>query len=102
MARFGTGINPSLGRIDYTPYMQGAIAGGQSIAQGIASLGQAAGNAIRDYKKKKEEEQNIANTIFSKPTLRKIQLPILYLQIKMGTLMKMPQKQLLAALAPMA
>jgi hypothetical protein len=72
MARFGTGINPSLGRIDYTPYMQGAIAGGQSIAQGIASLGQAAGNAIRDYKKKKEEEQNIANTIsFLKTNFKK-------------------------------
>jgi len=46
MARFGTNINASLGRIDYTPYMQGAVAGSQAIGQGIAALGQAAGKAI--------------------------------------------------------
>lgn len=63
MARFGTGINASLGRIDYTPYMQGSMAGSQAIAQGIASLGQAAGSAIRDYKQKKEEEKKIGETI---------------------------------------
>ncbi len=27
MARFGTGINASLGAINYTPYMQGSMAG---------------------------------------------------------------------------
>jgi hypothetical protein len=63
MARFGTGINASLGAINYTPYMQGSIAGSQAIAQGIASLGQAAGSAIRDYKQKKEEEKKIGETI---------------------------------------
>jgi hypothetical protein len=63
MARFGTGIRPELGRIDYTPYMQGSMAGSQAIAQGIASLGQAAGSAIRDYKQKKEEEKKIGETI---------------------------------------
>lgn len=63
MARFGTGINASLGAINYTPYMQGALAGSQSIAQGIASLGQTAGAAIRDYKQKKEEEKKIGETI---------------------------------------
>lgn len=63
MARFGTGINASLGAINYTPYMQGSIAGSQAIAQGIASLGQAAGSAIRDYKQKKEEEKKIGDTI---------------------------------------
>lgn len=63
MARFGTGINASLGAINYTPYMQGAMAGSQSIAQGIASLGQIAGGAIRDYKQKKEEEKKIGETI---------------------------------------
>jgi hypothetical protein len=63
MARFGTGINASLGAINYTPYMQGSMAGSQAIAQGIASIGQAAGGAIRDYKQKKEEEKKISNTI---------------------------------------
>jgi hypothetical protein len=43
--------------------MQGSIAGSQAIAQGIASLGQAAGSAIRDYKQKKEEEKKIGETI---------------------------------------
>ena len=57
MARFGTGINASLGAINYTPYMQGAIAGSQSIAQGIAALGQAAGGAINTYYAKKEEDK---------------------------------------------
>jgi len=63
MARFGTGIQAGLGAINYAPYMQGAVAGSQSIAQGIASLGQAAGSAIRDYKQKKEEEKKIGETI---------------------------------------
>jgi hypothetical protein len=57
MARIGTGIRPELGRIDYTPYMQGALAGSQSIAQGIATLGQIAGKSINDYYAKKEEEK---------------------------------------------
>lgn len=63
MARIGTGINASLGAINYTPYMQGAMAGSQAIGQGIAALGQAAGSAIRDYKQKKEEEKKIGETI---------------------------------------
>ncbi len=57
MARFGTGINASLGAINYAPYMQGAVAGSQSIAQGIASLGQAASGAINTYYAKKEEDK---------------------------------------------
>lgn len=56
MARFGTGIQAGLGAINYAPYMQGAVAGSQSIAQGIAALGQAAGGAINTYYAKKEEE----------------------------------------------
>ena len=56
MARFGTGIQAGLGAINYAPYMQGAVAGSQSIAQGIASLGQAASGAINTYYAKKEEE----------------------------------------------
>jgi len=57
MARFGTGINASLGAVNYTPYMQGALAGSQAIAQGIATLGQAATSSIKDYYAKKEEEK---------------------------------------------
>lgn len=57
MARFGTGIQAGLGAINYTPYMQGAMAGSQSIAQGIASLGQAASGAINTYYAKKEEDK---------------------------------------------
>jgi len=63
MARFGSNINASLGAINYTPYLQGSLAGSQAIAQGIASLGQAAGSAIRDYKQKKEQEKKIGETI---------------------------------------
>ena len=68
MARFGTGINASLGAINYTPYMQGALAGSQSIAQGIAALGQSAGAGISNYFKAKEEddlEKALGNTELS-------------------------------------
>jgi hypothetical protein len=63
MARIGENVQAGLGRIDYTPYLQGSLAGSQAIAQGIASLGQAAGSAIRDYKQKKEQEKKIGETI---------------------------------------
>lgn len=39
MARFGTNIQAGLGRIDYTPYAQGAIAGSQAIGRGIEAVG---------------------------------------------------------------
>ena len=57
MAVFGQGINPALGRIDYTPYAQGAVAGAQGIAQGIAALGQGAAQGVQNYLKRKEEKQ---------------------------------------------
>lgn len=57
MAVFGQGINPALGRIDYTPYAQGAMAGAQGIAQGIAALGQGAAQGVQNYLKRKEEKQ---------------------------------------------
>jgi hypothetical protein len=59
MATFGQGINPSLGRIDYSGYQQGAMAGSQAVGQGIAALGQAAGTAIQNYYKKQQEKQVI-------------------------------------------
>lgn len=56
MARIGTGINASLGAIDYTPYLKGSVAGSEAIGRGIAALGAGAGAAIERYKKTKEEE----------------------------------------------
>jgi len=52
----GSQINPSLGAINYTPYMQGAVAGSQAIGQGIANLGQSFATSIEKYYKKKEEK----------------------------------------------
>jgi hypothetical protein len=57
MAAFGQGINPALGRIDYSPYAQGAAMGAQGIAQGIAALGQGAAIGVQNYLKRKEEKQ---------------------------------------------
>lgn len=53
----GQGINPALGRIDYSPYAQGAVIGAQGIAQGIAALGQGAAMGVQNYLKRKEEKQ---------------------------------------------
>lgn len=55
----GSQINPSLGAINYTPYMQGAVAGAQSIGQGIANLGQGIASGIEGYYKKKEEKAQL-------------------------------------------
>lgn len=63
MAVFGQGINPALGRIDYTPYAQGAAMGAQGIAQGIAALGQGAAQGVQNYLKRKEEKQQEEATI---------------------------------------
>lgn len=63
MAVFGQGINPALGRIDYTPYAQGAVAGAQGIAQGLAALGQGAAQGVQNYLKRKEEKQQEEATI---------------------------------------
>lgn len=57
MAAFGQGINPALGRIDYTPYAQGAAMGAQGIAQGIAGFGQSVSQGISNFLKKKEEKE---------------------------------------------
>jgi hypothetical protein len=55
----GSQINPALGAINYTPYMQGAVAGGQAIGQGIANLGQSVASGIEGYYKKKEEKAQL-------------------------------------------
>jgi len=53
----GSQINPALGAINYTPYMQGAVAGAQAIGQGIANLGQSVATGIEQYRKKQEDKQ---------------------------------------------
>ena len=57
MARIGTGINASLGAIDYTPFLKGSVAGSEALGRGIAALGEGAGKAIDRYKKTKQEEE---------------------------------------------
>lgn len=57
MAIIGQGVQAGLGRIDYSPYMQGAVAGAQGIAQGLASFGQSVGSGIQNYLKKQEEKK---------------------------------------------
>ena len=67
-------VNPALGRIDYTPYAQGAVAGAQGIAQGIAGFGQGVSQGIREFLKKKEEKelekQGISVEVVDPRTLR--------------------------------
>jgi len=53
MAIIGQGVQAGLGRVDYTPYLQGAMAGAQGIAQGIAGIGRSAADAIQEYQKNK-------------------------------------------------
>jgi hypothetical protein len=57
MAIIGQGVQAGLGRIDYSPYMQGAVAGAQGIAQGLAGFGQSVGSGIQNYLKKQEEKK---------------------------------------------
>jgi len=66
MARFGSNINASLGAINYTPYLQGSLAGSQAIGQGIAGLGKGIGGAIEEYQKKKEERDTYSSLFESK------------------------------------
>lgn len=57
MAIIGQNVQAGLGRIDYTPYLQGASMGAQGIAQGIASIGQGAAKGIQDYFRKQEQDK---------------------------------------------
>jgi hypothetical protein len=66
MAIIGQGVQAGLGRIDYSPYMQGAVAGAQGIAQGIASLGQNVAKGFEQYalkQEKKKQEESATNTV---------------------------------------
>ena len=66
MAIIGQGVQAGLGRIDYSPYMQGAVAGAQGIAQGLASLGQNVAKGFEQYtlkQEKKKQEESATNTV---------------------------------------
>jgi hypothetical protein len=63
MFQTGSQINPALGRVDYSAYTQGAVAGGQSIGQGIANLGQSIAGGIEQYIKKKEAKKELDDAI---------------------------------------
>lgn len=75
MATFGQGINPQLGAINYSPILQGSVAGaqmaaqgGSMIGQGLANLGQEVGKGIQEYTKKKEERDMYSTGIEGKMT----------------------------------
>lgn len=67
MAIIGQGVQAGLGRVDYTPYLQGAMTGAQGIAQGIAGVGQAVSQGVKDYLQKQEEnrKKKEATTFFT-------------------------------------
>ena len=67
MAIIGQGVQAGLGRVDYTPYLQGAMAGAQGVAQGIAGVGQAVSQGVKDYLQKQEEnrKKKEATTFFT-------------------------------------
>lgn len=69
MAIIGQGVQAGLGRVDYTPYLQGAMAGAQGIASGISQIGQAGAKAIDLYQKNKEEEKQALGIIKAANTL---------------------------------
>ena len=63
MASFGDGVNASLGAINYAPYMQGAVAGAQSMGQGMAGGMQAIGQGIQKYIKEQDENKMMAGNL---------------------------------------
>jgi hypothetical protein len=74
MARIGTGIRPELGRIDYTPFLQGSLAGSQAIGRGIAGLTEGIGQGVESYFKNKEADRLLdssVNNIFASAQQRK-------------------------------
>lgn len=55
MAAIGSGINPALGRIDYSPFLQGAQMAAQGRMQGSAALTEGISQGFQDYLKKREQ-----------------------------------------------
>jgi hypothetical protein len=65
MLTYGSQVNPSLGRVDYSPLLQGAMAraqgtqqAGQAYGQAFANFGQSVAQGIQAFAKKQEEKQN--------------------------------------------
>lgn len=66
----GSQINPALGRTDFTPFLQGSLAGSQMAAQGAGAMGQGlaglmsgVGQGIDAYKRNKEESKKLEGFI---------------------------------------
>ena len=55
MAAIGSGINPALGRIGYSPFLQGAQMAAQGRMQGSAALTEGISQGFQDYLKKREQ-----------------------------------------------
>lgn len=66
MARIGENVQAGLGRIDYTPFLQGSLAGSEAMGKGIAALGKGIGSAVQEYQKKKEERDTYSSLFESK------------------------------------
>ena len=52
----GSGIRPELGRVDYSPFLQGSAAGSAATGQGIARLGAGAGEFLGDINEAKKSK----------------------------------------------
>lgn len=55
MAAIGSQINPALGRIDYTPFLQGAQMAAQGQMQGVAAVSQGISQGFDEYLRKREQ-----------------------------------------------
>jgi hypothetical protein len=55
MAAIGSGINPALGRVDYSPFLQGAQMAAQGRMQGSNALSEGVSQGFQDYLKKREQ-----------------------------------------------
>jgi hypothetical protein len=69
-SRFGSGIRPQLGLVDYSPIAKG----GESYAQAISSVGQTLGVGIQSYFKDKQDDKLLdssVNNIFASAQQRK-------------------------------
>jgi hypothetical protein len=73
-SRFGSGIRPELGLVDYSPIAKAGMAAGQAYAQGIAGLAEGIGQGVESYFKNKEDEKLLdssVNNIFASAQQRK-------------------------------
>ena len=55
MAAIGSGINPALGRVDYSPFLQGAQMAAQGRMQGARAASEGISQGFQDYLKKREQ-----------------------------------------------